>query len=814
MLLNPDQARKLAGVLLEAETEETLPAPRLGGRSFGNYQVLRLIGIGGMGEVYEANQDRTGRRVAIKVIRPELISADLSRRFEHEVRVLARLQHPGIAQVFEAGRVDTAGGSTPYFAMEFVEGRPLTKFAAEQQLSVRDRLGLFLKVCDAVEHAHRKGVIHRDLKPGNILVDAAGQPRILDFGVARATDADIAATTLHTDIGKVIGTLPYMSPEQVSGDPDALDTRSDVYSLGVVLYELLAGKPPYEILRGQVHEAARVIREVEPARLGTLNAACRGDLETIVGKALEKERHRRYQSVGDLGKDIRHSLASEPISARPSSVLHSLLRAARRHRVAAIFALLAVVALTSTAVVASVAALKQRSARATLQKALDREKERSETATVVTEFLQTLLGSADPSRRGESIRVGELLDEAARKLDRGEVKSPQVEGALREAIGLAYLGNGALDSAARCLNRSHELALQEFGPDDPRTLTTEENVGLLLQNQGKLDDALAVMRRNVEARTRVAGPNDEATLHARYGLALTLSDSGDKPGALAYLEHLRDDSTASLGPRHETTLQVRAEVGNLLADMGRTDEAERVLAEVLDDERSALGVASQETVATMNNLAIILSRAKKYSQARALYAEVLKESEGLYGPDAPAVLVTAANLAQTTFREGDLAAAESQMRQVIQRAESTLGPDHPTTLGFRFNLAKLLRAQNRYDEYEPMLKDIVQRSQKVLPPRSMDLGLYIRNYGECLLTLKRLEEADHYLTLAFETFKDSVGRTHELTRGTARALIALYKEQNNAQKVQEYQDFLAAVHNEMKESGQAPAQPPQDSSKK
>ncbi len=321
MLLNPDQARRLAGILLEDEAEAPEPGAALGGRSFGNYRVSRLVGVGGMGEVYEAQQDKTGRRVAIKVIRSELISADLHRRFEHEVRVLARLQHPGIAQVYEAGRVETAGGNTPYFAMEFVEGRTLTKYAADQKLSIRERLDLFLKICEAVEHAHRKGVIHRDLKPANILIDTSGQPRILDFGVARATDADVQTTTIHTDIGKVIGTLPYMSPEQISGNPDALDTRSDVYSLGVILYELLAGKPPYDIGRAQIHEAARVIREKEPTQLGQLDRSLRGDLETIVGKALEKERARRYQSVGDVAADIKRHLTHLPI---PKPALEAL----------------------------------------------------------------------------------------------------------------------------------------------------------------------------------------------------------------------------------------------------------------------------------------------------------------------------------------------------------------------------------------------------------------------------------------------------------------------------------------------------------
>src|SRR5678815_1957893 len=242
MDLTPEEARRLAAVLLgddSAAGETGSGVEGVGGDArlpsgpFGRYRITRLVGVGGMGEVYEAQQDTPDRKVAIKIVRPDLLSGEALRRFEHETRVLAKLQHPGISPIYEAGRIETGSASTPYFAMEFVDGRPLTTFAAAEKLPVRARLELFLQVCDAVEHAHQKGVIHRDLKPANILVDAAGRPRVMDFGVARATDADVRATSMHTEIGRLVGTLPYMSPEQVGagsggGDADELDTRSDV----------------------------------------------------------------------------------------------------------------------------------------------------------------------------------------------------------------------------------------------------------------------------------------------------------------------------------------------------------------------------------------------------------------------------------------------------------------------------------------------------------------------------------------------------------------------------------------------------------
>ncbi|MEL7472137.1 MAG: serine/threonine-protein kinase, partial [Planctomycetota bacterium] len=302
------------------------------GTQVGGYTVDRLLGQGGMGAVYLAEQDRPQRKVALKLMRPGLASAEALRRFEHEAELLGRLQHPGVAQIHEAGLHEGA----PFFAMEFVDGLTLTAYANRHALSVSARLKLFTRVCEAVHHAHTKGVIHRDLKPANILVTEVGEPpeappKVLDFGVARATDADVQAATMRTDVGQLIGTIPYMSPEQVGGVPGDLDTRSDVYALGVVLYELLVGRLPYDLKDRLILEAARVIREEDPTRLSSLDTRLRGDVETIVGKALEKERDRRYQSALDLGSDIRRYLSDEPIAARPVSTWYQVRKFSKRN---------------------------------------------------------------------------------------------------------------------------------------------------------------------------------------------------------------------------------------------------------------------------------------------------------------------------------------------------------------------------------------------------------------------------------------------------------------------------------------------------
>ncbi|UCC30412.1 MAG: serine/threonine protein kinase [Phycisphaerales bacterium] len=310
------------------------PDPLVGAR-ISRYEIKSVIGTGGMGTVYEAEQENPKRIVALKVMRAGVTSRVALRHFEREAQILARLRHPNIAQVFEAGThsdAATGGAAVPYFAMEYIpDARPIDRYAREKQLGVRERLGLFAQVCDAVHHGHQKGIIHRDLKPGNILVDSAGLPKVIDFGVARSTDSDIAVTTMRTDVGQLIGTLQYMSPEQCDADPDDLDVRSDVYSLGLVLYELLTGELPYEAGGCTIYRGAKVIKECAPRKPSSINPKLHGDVETITLKALEKDREKRYQSAADLAQDIRRHLHREPIEAKPPTKWARTVRWVSRH---------------------------------------------------------------------------------------------------------------------------------------------------------------------------------------------------------------------------------------------------------------------------------------------------------------------------------------------------------------------------------------------------------------------------------------------------------------------------------------------------
>ncbi|MFI4859794.1 MAG: protein kinase [Phycisphaerales bacterium JB063] len=364
------------------------------------YEIIRQIGEGGMGVVYEARQANPARRVALKMIKAGHTSPNVLRRFEVEADLLGKLKHPGIASIYEAG----FSQGRPFFAMEFIDGPTLTTYADTHRLDTRARLELFGQVCDAIHHAHTKGVIHRDLKPANILVTQVGDPpkpqvKVLDFGVARVTESDVQTTTMHTDVGQLVGTIPYMSPEQIAGANEDIDTRSDVYALGVVLYELLSGQLPYDLKQRVIHEAARVICEDAPTRLSGINTKLRGDIETIVGKALEKDRERRYPSANELSADVRRYLDDEPITARPPSRGYLMKKFAQRNKALVAGVAATFVVLVLGIVATSIFAVLADDARARAEAARSAEAEQRAHATQMQQLAQQRALEADESRR-------------------------------------------------------------------------------------------------------------------------------------------------------------------------------------------------------------------------------------------------------------------------------------------------------------------------------------------------------------------------------------------------------------------------------
>jgi len=444
----PDDSEELVG--------QTLGMESAGGMQSG-YEIQRLLGRGGMGVVYLARQRNPERHVALKVIRPELATPTWIRRLRHEAQVLAILNHPGIAHFYEMGAAD-GPVKRHFYAMEYVDGQPLTGFATAHNLKCNQRLELMGRVCEALQHAHDHGVIHRDLKPGNIIVDAAGQPKILDFGIARLTNASIEATTMHTAPGQIFGTLQYMSPEQASGETALADVRSDVYALGVILFELLCGRLPHELSQKQNWEAVRIIREEEPKRLGSVDRSLRGDVETIVSKALERDPTRRYLSARQMGEDIRRYLHNEPITARPPSTWYEVRKFASRNKTVVGF-VAAIIVITTTGFIWSLVLLA-------------RVKDRNARATKLAETFSDVLTFADPSQNPYEFTSRDWLGAYNRQLDESFPDDDEVQARIGLKIGRGYVGIGEYATGVQRMERSYQafVRAREYGPRHRATL--------------------------------------------------------------------------------------------------------------------------------------------------------------------------------------------------------------------------------------------------------------------------------------------------------------------------------------------------------
>ena len=604
------------------EARET--AELLVGRQVSHFRVTRVIAAGGMGIVYEAQQDQPRRRVALKVLRSGLATEAALRRFAHEPEILARLHHPAIAQIYETGTHEEGALRLPYFAMEFVPGaRSLTEYAAEHALNERQRLELFAQICDAVQHGHQRGIVHRDLKPGNILIDESGSPKVIDFGVARATDADVTISTLRTDPGQILGTLQYMSPEQCAGDAVEIDTRSDVYALGVVLYELLTGALPYDLATRTPFDIPGVIREQEPRRPSTVNPRLRGDLETILLKALEKDRDHRYQTVAALSQDIRHYLAGEAIEARRGSGLYMLRKSLYRHRTMAAFTLVAFLALLGFSIGMSLMYARVRM--------------EADTAREVVQILQDILAQTDPfvSTRDPSLRG--LLDAAAKRLASNSIKKPLVRAAVERTLGAAYLDLGDPASAEKLLREALNTTRATRGKDHPETAVCKSWLAVQQTAAGKAENAVRLLDAALPVLERHADTyGAELTQsYGRYAQALLNLGRYDQAEEYArrYLAHLRI-APADEYPDCATALTLLA---SILQECGRFAEAEPLQREAMEIDRASFGEEHIRFARDAGNLAILLKNMGQLDEAETLQRRALVSCQRLYPENSPAV---------------------------------------------------------------------------------------------------------------------------------------------------------------------------------
>lgn len=788
---------------------EAIAATALPSR-IGNYRIVRLIGEGGMGSVYEAEQDNPRRTVALKVIRSGHVSAQMLRRFEHESEVLGRLQHPGIAQVHEAGTVNDAHGQRlPFFAMEFVRGEELDTYAQDHSLGTRARLDLIAKICDAVSHAHQKGVIHRDLKPGNILVDGAGQPKILDFGVARATDSDLQRTTMRTDVGEIVGTIPYMSPEQVSGDPAQLDTRSDVYALGVITYELLAGRMPYDLQKRMIHDALRAIREEEPTKLSRIDRTLRGDVETIVGKALEKDKTRRYASAEAFGADIRRWLANEPIAARPASTWYHAAKFARRNKglvaglalamlllvaglIGVSFALREAIAAEvrandakraamtneALAVTARAEEQKQREKAEDAQKRAEHDRKRAEIdrdkSVLIADFLVKTLSavSAERALGRDTALLEAMLDGAVQRLENGELaKAPEAELFLRGQLGPSYVQISKPEKAKQLLEPA--LATHRANGTESREVTqVMTSLALARQQLGDLRAAIPLQAEAIAMYERLV-PGDSSDL-AMYlcDLGMMRADVGDFPAAETTLRRAIDTwkrSGVIEGTRFAKGLDA---LGVCLMQTGKLEPAEAVLREALEATRNCPpedpSIAAVET-----SLGQVLKNRGQLDESEQRLRSALDRRRRLYRGDHELLAGSLGSLSGVLLVKKQVDEAEALAREALAMYQRLYPGDHPRVAGQLNNVGHLLQEKGDLAGAEPFFREGLAMSQRILPAEHPGLPPLLHNLA-CLLQAKK------DFAGAEPLFRDALARMQKLfPKGHPNTALILFNLANN-----------------------------------
>jgi non-specific serine/threonine protein kinase/serine/threonine-protein kinase len=677
--------------------DQTLASGTPPGAMIGPYRLLEIIGQGGMGEVWLAEQkEPVRRRVALKLIKAGMDTREVVARFASERQALALMDHPAIAKVFDAG--STPQGR-PYFVMEYVAGMPITDYCDKHKLTTRERLELFIRVCEGVQHAHQKAVIHRDLKPSNILiseVDGKPVPKIIDFGVAKATAQRLTAQTMFTRLGSIVGTPEYMSPEQAGSVGEDIDTRTDVYSLGVVLYELLVGALPLDFRNLRFDEMLHKVRDEDAAKpstklrtLGeqsttaaqnrrteprTLARLLRGDLDAITLKAIEKERSRRYGSPSDLAADIGRHLRNETVAAHTPSIADRTRKYIRRHWVGVAVAAAAALLLISFSV-----------AQYFQLRRMTRERDRADR---VTALMTSMFKVSNPSQsRGNKVTAREILDKASRDITTSLARDPELQAQMMQVMGTVYDGLGLYPQAESLIRQAVEIRRRVLGPDQPDTLRSEGDLCLALERLGRYGEAEKLQSETVEKLRRVLGPNNPDTLQSMNNLANLFEDEGRHSEAETLHRQTLNARRRILGSEHPDTLRSINNLARTVRDQHRFPEAEALYRQALEIERRVLGPDHPTTLITTANLADILDQQGHYAEAVQLNAQSLEVEKRVLGPDHPETLRSMNNLAVEFFHVGQYEKAEELFREVRDVQRRVLGPDHPLTADSTYNLA-------------------------------------------------------------------------------------------------------------------------------
>jgi eukaryotic-like serine/threonine-protein kinase len=747
--------------------------------SIGPYKLIRQIGEGGMGIVYYAQQLEPIRRdVALKVIKPGMDSRQVIARFESERQALALMDHANIATVFDAG---TTTMGLPYFVMELVDGIPITRFCDSRRLTIRERVELFLPVCQAIQHAHQKGVIHRDIKPANILVkrqEGAAVPKVIDFGLAKALGAQLAAGSTMTHFGAVLGTFKYMSPEQAEEGPHDVDTRTDVYSLGTVLYELITGATPLEqIDQLPYSEILRAIREQEirrpsvrvrkstelqsvaetrgsgdPDRLPRL---LDGELDWIVMKALEKDRSRRYESVSGLARDLQRFLVGEPVEAAPPSTAYRAGKFVRRHRVglsvAAAFALL----LVAGVVVSSLMALRASRAEAEARAVSDFFRN-----DVLAQASSTIQARTDVTPNPD-LTVRAALQRAAARVEGKFTGQPLVEAAIRQTIAQTELDLGLYREAPVQAERALELRRKLLGPDHPDTLDSVQTLAVAHHRQANYKQAEPLFSQALDGRRRILGADHPKTLESMRALATVFTEQAKYAGAEPLHSEALEIARRTEGPDGAETLAIQRSLAVTYYLQGKYAQSEPLLLQTLEARMRVSGADHPDTLIAMNDLGTTYFSVGKWDEAESLYTRLLEIRTRVSGAEHPTTLVVMSNLGRVSYSRHRYEQAQRFFDRALEIRVRTSGESNPQTLEVIHNLGELDDAQGRYPQAEARFAKAAELRRRVFGEKAAATLKSLTWTGRAQLQQKQFGEAEATLRRALTAYEQNNSATWE-----------------------------------------------------
>jgi serine/threonine protein kinase/Tfp pilus assembly protein PilF len=816
--------------IVDAPSDKTLEVHKSGESSsfapppdsFPGYTIIREIHRGGQGVVYQALQQSTKRKVAIKVLlEGPYASPAAQKRFEREIELVASLKHANIIEVFHSG-ITTDGRH--FYVMDYVRGIPLHRYVREKQLALEDALKLFSMVCEAVNYAHQKGVIHRDLKPTNILVDSNGYPKVLDFGLAKMVGGP--EQTIVSLTGQVVGTLPYMSPEQAKGNPDEIDIRTDVYALGVILYEILTGQYPYPVA-GQMADVLKHIAETPPTppsrswkrdsgvakrstrRVRAGDCPIDDEVQTIVLKTLSKERERRYQSAGELARDIEHYLAGEPVEAKRDSALYVFRKQLRRYRRPVMAGCLVALALVAGLIGTTTFALRARDeaerAEAALvreaeqrqlaeeneQKAKDNEVlalERAEQTRQVAEFQASMLSGIDAEEMGRTI-VGELRNQVRAGLERTWVEGD--DGKMRkrtdEEIAAALEQFNAAVAPANPTDVARQMmdisvlkpavdAITEEFVDQPQVQAQLlDTIGMVYRSLGQYDSGEPHLRQALELCRRTFGDEHVDVAASLSSLGVILGFKGDYDEAEALQREALAIRRKLLGNEHPDVATSLNNLAVVLKNKGDYAEAESLYREALALRRKLLGNEHPDVATSLNNLAVVLKDRGDYAEAESLYREALALRRKVQGNEHPLVATGLNNLAVLLKARGDYAAAEPLYRAALALYRKLLGDEHPNVARTLNNLGNLLCARGDYAAAEPLYREALALDRRLLGNEHPNVARSLDNLGTLLAARGDYFAAEPLLREALTLRRKLLGNEHRLVAKSVNSLAVLLR---------------------------------------